>query len=145
MAYKDPYAGQHGRYDSHYTDAPDFNPYNNAQPHQAYDQGGYDSYAAPAGYMDDANNGQSSNPGKRKIESTQYNQGAFARGTTGKCVSPFVEPFSEQGAEMLVSYRRFPDLRHWRYEHHRGLWGKVRTAAASSMATGAQALNLLTG
>jgi len=103
MAYKDPYAGQHGRYDSHYTDAPDFNPYNNAQPHQAYDQGGYDSYAAPEGYMDDANNGQSTNPGGRKIETTQYDQGAFARGTTGK---------------------RFPDLRHWRYEHHRGLWGK---------------------
>jgi len=107
MAYKNPYDGQYGRYDQQYTDAPDFNPYNNAQPHQAYDQGGYDLHAA-SGYRDsdDANNVQSTNPGgvgQPKLESTQYGQGAFARGTTGN---------------------RFRDLRHWRNEHHRGLWKK---------------------
>jgi len=94
MAYRDPYAEQYGRYDQQYTDAPAFNPYNNPQPHQAYDQGAYDSYGA-GGYRDEANYGKSTNPGgpaftpsHYKSESIpQYDQGTFARATTGKCVS----------------------------------------------------------
>ncbi|KIJ69260.1 hypothetical protein HYDPIDRAFT_105862 [Hydnomerulius pinastri MD-312] len=109
MAYKDPYAEQYGRYDQQYNDAPAFNPYNTSQPHQAYDQGGYDSYAA-GGYRDDPNYGQPANagttsfaPGHQKPESTSYDQGGFARATTGS---------------------RSRDLRHWRYEHQGALWTK---------------------
>ncbi|KAG8217736.1 hypothetical protein J3R82DRAFT_5895, partial [Butyriboletus roseoflavus] len=109
MAYRDPYTEQYGRYDQPYTDTPSFNnPYNNAQLHQAYDQGGYDSYGA-GGHREDANYGQSTNPGAstsapghHKSEGN-YDQGAFARATTGN---------------------RSRDLRHWRYEHHGALWTK---------------------
>jgi LEA14-like dessication related protein len=105
MAYN-PYAEQHGRYDQQYSDAPGFNSYNNAQPHQAYDQGGYDSYGTGG-----ANYGQPTNPeesafapGHYKSESTtHYDQGAFARATTGN---------------------RPRDLSRWRHEHHGGLWTK---------------------
>ncbi|KIJ16917.1 hypothetical protein PAXINDRAFT_168354 [Paxillus involutus ATCC 200175] len=100
MAYRDPYAEQYGRYEQQSSDAPAFNPYNTAQPHQAYDQGGYDSY----GYRDDPNHGQSTfAPGHHKSESTPYDQGEFAQATTGS---------------------RPRDLRHWRYEHHGALWTK---------------------
>lgn len=134
MAYRDPYAERYsGRYDQPYTDAAGFNPYNNAQPHQAYDQGGYDSYG-PGGHRQDANYGQFTNPGTstfapgHKSESN-YDRGAFARATTGKCVE---EPLPEQGAEILFLHSRLRDLRHWRYEHHGALWAKVGLAAASS-------------
>ncbi|KAF8559797.1 hypothetical protein OG21DRAFT_1594593 [Imleria badia] len=110
MAYRDPYAEQYGRYDQQYTDAPGFNPYSNTEPHQAYDQGGYDFYGA-GGQREDANYGQSTNPGgstfapgHQKSDSTShYDQGAFARATTGN---------------------RRRDLSHWRYEHHGALWTK---------------------
>ncbi|KAI9571320.1 hypothetical protein HD554DRAFT_161788 [Boletus coccyginus] len=103
MAYRDPYAEQ-------YTDAPAFNPYNNPQPHQAYDQGAHDSYGT-GGYRDDAGYGKSTNPGGSafapghyKSESTtQYDQGTFARATIGN---------------------RPRDLSHWRHERHGGLWTK---------------------
>lgn len=59
MAYRDPYAEQYAR-SQPYNDGPEFNPYGGQhQPHQSYDQGGYeeDPYyrdAAPAagGYRD---------------------------------------------------------------------------------------------
>lgn len=132
MAYRDPYAE---RYDQQYTDAPGFNSYNNAQPHQPYDQGGYDPYGAGA-HREDANYGQSANPGgstlpHHKSESTHYDQAAFARATTGRCVIN-VELLPDQGAEILLSYSEPRDLRHWRYEHHGGLWTKVPLAAALS-------------
>ncbi|KAF9227652.1 hypothetical protein BS17DRAFT_774096 [Gyrodon lividus] len=109
MAYRDPYAEQYGRYDQQSSDVPAFNPYNTVQPHQAYDQGGYDPYAA--GYRDDdPNHGLSTNaeastfaPGHHKLESTPYDQGGFPRATTGS---------------------RSRDLRHWRYEHQGALWTK---------------------
>lgn len=93
MAYRDPYAEQYGRYDQQYSDAPAFNPYSNTEPHQAYDQGGYDFYGA-GGRREDANYGQSTNPGgsefapgHHKSDSTpHYDQGGFVRATTGKCV-----------------------------------------------------------
>ncbi|KAF9246295.1 hypothetical protein BU15DRAFT_70398 [Melanogaster broomeanus] len=103
MAYRDPYSEQHGRYEQQYSDAPAFNPYNTSQPHQAYDQGGYDPYAA-GGYQDDPNHGQSTfAPGHHKSESGPYDQGGFVRATTGS---------------------RPRDLRHWRYEHQGALWTK---------------------
>lgn len=93
MAYRDPYAEQYGRYDQHYTDAPGFTSYNNAQPHQAYDQGGYDAYGVEA-RREDTNYGQPTGPGgsafapgHHKSESaTHYDQGAFAQATTAKYV-----------------------------------------------------------
>jgi len=107
MAYRDPYAERYGRYDEQYTDTPSFNPYANEQPHQPYDQGGYDSYG---GHRDDTNYGQPTNPvgpaftpTHNKVESTQYDQAAFARATTGG---------------------RPRSLKHWRYENHGGLWTK---------------------
>ncbi|KAG9318698.1 hypothetical protein JVU11DRAFT_794 [Chiua virens] len=107
MAYRDPHAEQYGQYDQHqrYTDAPGFDPYSNAQPHQTYDPSGYNSYGA-GGHPEDANYGRSQNLGEsghHKSESTQYDQGGFARATTGN---------------------RRRDLRNWRYEHHGGLWTK---------------------
>lgn len=92
MAYRDPYAERYGRYDEQYTDTPAFDPYANTQPHQPYDQGGYDSYGV-GGPRDDTNYRQSTNiggptftPAHQKSESTQYDQAAFARATTGRCV-----------------------------------------------------------
>lgn len=56
MAYRDPYAEQYARSQPH-NDGADFNPYGGQhQPHQSYDQGGYDDpyYHDPAGgYRDD--------------------------------------------------------------------------------------------
>jgi len=102
MAYKDPYVEQHGRYDQQYTDAdaPGFSSYNNAQPHQAYDQGGYDPYAQSTNP-----GGSAFEPGHYKSESTtNYDRGAFAQGTTAN---------------------RPRDLSRWRHEHHGGpLWTK---------------------
>lgn len=87
MAYRDPYTEQY----QPYSDTPAFNPYSNTQPHQAYDQGGYDSYGA-GGHREDDNYGQPTNPGlstfvpdHQKSEGN-YDQGASARATTGKCV-----------------------------------------------------------
>ncbi|KAG6376361.1 hypothetical protein JVT61DRAFT_2345 [Boletus reticuloceps] len=93
MAYRDPYAEQYGRTDQQYSDAPSFNPYNNTELHQAYDQGGYDPYGA-GGHREYANYDQPTNPGGSafapghyKSESTtQYDRGAFAQATR-KCVS----------------------------------------------------------
>ncbi|KAH7889429.1 hypothetical protein F5I97DRAFT_1934337 [Phlebopus sp. FC_14] len=107
MAYRDPYAEQYGRYDQQQSDAPAFNPYSSSQPHQAYDQGGYESYAAE-GYRDEPNYSQPANagqtsftPGHQKLEHSGYDQAGFARATTGS---------------------RSRDLRDWRYEHQGALW-----------------------
>ncbi|KAH7929749.1 hypothetical protein BV22DRAFT_106900 [Leucogyrophana mollusca] len=105
MAYRDPYAEQYGRYDQQYGDAPAFNPYNSSQPHQSYDQGGYDSYAG--GYKDEPNvpaqdAGASYPPGPGNTKETSaFDHADFARGSTGS---------------------RPRDLRHWRYEHQGALW-----------------------
>lgn len=92
MAYRDPYAERYGRYDEQYTDGPGFHSYNNAQLYQPYDQSGYDPYGA-AGHREDANYGQSADPrppsfhpDHHKSESNNYDQAAFARATTGRCV-----------------------------------------------------------
>lgn len=70
MAYRDPYAEQYAR-SQPYNDGPEFNPYGGQhQPHQSYDQGGYDDPyyrdAGPAagGYRDD--------PQMRSTEETAY-------------------------------------------------------------------------
>jgi len=62
MAYRDPFVEQHGRYDPHYNETPAFDPYNGSDPHQAYDQGGYDPYYAPGGYEDNPTTHQPADP-----------------------------------------------------------------------------------
>lgn len=106
MAYRDPFTEQQGRYDPHYNETPAFDPYNGTEPHQAYDQGGYDSYA-PGGYKDYSTTHQPADPqaaAYAQKEGGGYDSAGFARATTGS---------------------RSRDLRRWRYDHHGGsLWTK---------------------
>lgn len=47
MTYRDPYTEQYARSNQHYTDGPEYNPYGGTQqPHQTYDQGGYEPDAS---------------------------------------------------------------------------------------------------
>lgn len=100
MVYRDPYAEQ---YDQRYTDAPGFGSYDAAQPHQPYDQGGYDPYGVGV-RREDANSnpgGQTFPPGHHKAE-VHYDQAAFARATsTGRCVIN-VKPLPNQGSEIIA-------------------------------------------
>ncbi|KAL4067883.1 hypothetical protein J3A83DRAFT_4359747 [Scleroderma citrinum] len=104
MAYQDPFTEQHGRYDQHRNETPAFDPYNNSEPHQAYDQGGYGPYA-PGEYKDYPGAHQPADPqaaAYAQKEGNRYDSAGFARATTGS---------------------RSRDLRKWRYEHHGGsLW-----------------------
>ncbi|KAH7912234.1 hypothetical protein BJ138DRAFT_1061540 [Hygrophoropsis aurantiaca] len=102
MAYRDPYAEQYGRYDQQYGEAPAFNPYSNTQPHQSYDQGGYDAYG---GYRDEPSATTqgvvSAHSPENAKEMNAFDRAEFARGHTGS---------------------RSRDLRHWRYDHQGALW-----------------------
>lgn len=88
MAYRDPFTEQQGRYDPHYNETPAFDPYNGTEPHQAYDQGGYDSYA-PGGYKDYSTTHQPADPqaaAYAQKEGGGYDSAGFARATTGRFV-----------------------------------------------------------
>ena len=122
MSYRDPFAEQHGRYDPHFNEAPAFDPYNSSEPHQAYDQGGYDPDTS--GYKDYPTTHQpvDSQPAAyAQKEAGGYDSTAFARTTPRKCVHSLCT-----SPEINSVRSRSRDLRRWRYEHHGGsLWTKV--------------------
>lgn len=81
MAYRDPYAKQYAR-SQPYNDGLDFNSYGGHQPHQSYDQGGYDDsyYHDPAGgYRDD--------PQMRSTEESTFASTALANKETSEFVN----------------------------------------------------------
>lgn len=101
MAYRDPFAEQYGHYDQQYSEGPSFDPYNSSQPHQAYDQGGYDPYTSN-GYRDN------DNP------------------TTHEPVTAGMStlPPKEGNGFYSTTASQPRDLRRWRHEHNRSLWTK---------------------
>ncbi|EIW85077.1 hypothetical protein CONPUDRAFT_97723 [Coniophora puteana RWD-64-598 SS2] len=106
MSYTDPYAERHGRYQQQYTDGPTFNPYSSSrtQPHQTYDQGGYDT----TGY------GQEGNRPSRYSD-PYYNN------SSGK-ENPISSSDDAFGGAAVASASRRKDLSDWRYEQQSGLW-----------------------
>ncbi|KAG6335587.1 hypothetical protein ID866_3503 [Astraeus odoratus] len=122
MAYRDPFTEQHG-HDQRHNEAPPFDPYSNSQPHEAYDQSGYDPYA-PSAYRDYPATQQPVNAGATeyaKKEGNEYNSGGFALANTGRSV--YLSPYLPYRSFYLHS--RSQNFRRWRYEHHGGsLWTK---------------------
>ncbi|KAI6045683.1 hypothetical protein EDC04DRAFT_2559012 [Pisolithus marmoratus] len=102
MAYRDPFAERYGYHDQQYGEGPAFDPYSSSQPHQAYDQGGYDPYTS-SGYRD--------NPVTHEPVTT---------GTTPK----EGDGFYSTGYPQPTTASRPRDLRRWRYENNRSLWTK---------------------
>ncbi|KAG2041661.1 hypothetical protein BDR03DRAFT_945351 [Suillus americanus] len=99
--YRDPYSErQQGGYDQQYGDAP-YNQYDTRQPHQAYDQGGYDPHTMGE-YRDDPNvNPQAITPSYVQ-EVNPHEQSNFAK---------------ETGSQSQ-------DFKTWRRENAGGLWTK---------------------
>ncbi|KAG1877942.1 hypothetical protein DFJ58DRAFT_753328 [Suillus subalutaceus] len=99
--YRDPYTEQQqGGYDQQYGDAP-YNQYDTRQPHQAYDQGGYDPHTMGE-YRDDPN----TNP---QVITPSY--------------VPEVNPH-EQSNFAKETGRQSQDFKTWRRENTGGLWTK---------------------
>jgi len=112
--YRDPYSDQQpGAHNERYGDGPSYNPYDSGEPHQTYDQGGYDPHTT-GGYTDDpkANpqgNGASYEPEMQDAhlkdrhphfvkesqpqgyKSWRYGQagGLWTRGSRGSCIGRF--------------------------------------------------------
>ncbi|CAK5277661.1 unnamed protein product [Mycena citricolor] len=115
MAYQDPYAGQHGRYEEpqyghsgygqYDASATQFNPYTTSEPHPTYEQGGYDNYVG--GYRDEpefghgaANAPPAPRPPKSLDETSRFEPGEFSpttrdpksdlhKGGQGRCIGRF--------------------------------------------------------
>ncbi|EGN93305.1 hypothetical protein SERLA73DRAFT_189872 [Serpula lacrymans var. lacrymans S7.3] len=107
MSYRDPYNERYEGAQQHSNDGPQYNPYSTSQPHQTYDQGGYDSYAAPGGYRDDPNfarQGADTIYEPQHLNQTnEMDRNDFGAGTSGK---------GQQS------------VRQWRYSHQGALWTK---------------------
>jgi len=92
-------------YEQQYTDHQDnynaYNPYDNAQPHQSYDQGGYhDAAGYGAGYRDDP--GAGNIPANKERERSVFED----------------SPVVDRGLEPKTAKA----MRRWRYEHQGNLW-----------------------
>jgi len=103
MAYRDPYTEQYARSNQHYTDGPEYNPYGaTQQPHQTYDQAGYEPDATGA-YRDEPHPQSPEDTTSPSTTAHDKEAGEFVNGRTEKSVR---------------------DLRNYRYEGQRALWTK---------------------
>lgn len=98
--YRDPYTDQKsGAYNQRYGDGPTYNPYDSSQPHQSYDQGGYEPHTTGE-YRDDPN----ANP-----------QGA------GALYEPEANPHDHSGYEKGTGFQS-QGFKSWRHGQAGGLW-----------------------
>jgi len=88
-----------------------YNTYNNRQPHQTYDQGGYPHYTGVAGYRDDANRNTPSPEGEPPIPPSKENITAYEHDDQMAQVRP--------RGNLAGSKKSF---RSWRAEGKENLW-----------------------
>ncbi|THH13933.1 hypothetical protein EW146_g6331 [Bondarzewia mesenterica] len=97
--HRDPYANQTSPYPQQYQEGPEFNPYNTHQPHDTYDQGGYDG-----GYRDEP----AIIPVSQSQERLDHN-----KETKG---------FEEDIGTHIPRERTSRNLRAWRYQNQGQIW-----------------------